>query len=174
MSLKQFRSLPKVITAVGKWSDKKMPKTGNGFPLSKSRVIRLGGGWHWRIMGLEAAGRECRLLIAFHSAKENYLAALGYVRGSDTEVIGVLEFHGTHPGWHIHGCCKPGRPENVGRMRYTEMVRLPDAKEYHRNTEFRVHEYDALEPAIRHFGLQKAFQNMPSESGTESLFGEGP
>lgn len=137
-----------------------MPKTGNGFPLSKAKGLRVGGGWHWVIIELEAGKAECRLLVAYHPAKENYLAVLGYLVGADTHVIAALEYHGTHPGWHVHGCCLSAKPGNVGRIRYPDMKRMPDGKSHHRSTVFGVSEADALEPAIKHFRLRDAFDAM--------------
>jgi hypothetical protein len=160
MTLREFLGLQKSITKVGKWNDKKMPKTGNGFPLSKAKGLRVGGGWHWVIIELEAGKAECRLLVAYHPTKENYLAVLGYVVGTDTHVIAALEYHGTHPGWHIHGCCLTAKPGNVGRIHYPDMTRLPDGKGRHRKTVFGVNEFDALEPAVRHFRLRDAFDSM--------------
>ena len=169
MTLREFLVSKKSITNVGKWSDKKMPKTGNGFPLSKAKNLRVGGGWQWVIIELDADNAECRLLVAYHAAKENYLAVLGYVVGADTHVIASLEYHGTHPGWHVHGCCLTAKPGNAGRLRYPDMARLPEGKSVHRRTVFGVNEFDALELAIRHFRLRDAFDSM-STSSTAPLF----
>jgi hypothetical protein len=161
MTLREFLASKKSITKIGRWNDKKMPKTGNGFPLSKAKGLRVGGGWHWTIIELQAGKAECRLLVAYHPTKENYLAALGYAVGADTHVIATLEYHSTHPGWHVHGCCLPARTGNIGRARYPDMRRVPSSgKGYHRNTVFGVSESSALEPAIKYFQLRDAFDEM--------------
>jgi hypothetical protein len=156
MMLREFLTLPKTITTLSGWSDKKMPKTNSRFPLSKNKGLRLGAGWIWTVIGLTAGDQTCRLLIALHSGKENYQAILGYESEADTQVIGCLEYHGTYAGWHVHGCCSPAEKATVGRLRYPAMTRLPDGKSRHRRTEFGVTETDALRPAIQFFKLQDA------------------
>jgi hypothetical protein len=160
MTLREFLASQKSIKKIGKWSDKKMPKTGNGFPLSKARNFRLGSGWHWNIVEIEAGNLEWRLLVAYQPNKENYQAVLGYVLGADMHVVASLEYHGTHPGWHIHGACRSANSADVGRLRYPDMRRLPDGKKYHRKTAFDVTEADAMRPAIDYFRLNDALNAM--------------
>ena len=137
-----------------------MPKTGNGFPLSRAKTFKLGAGWAWRIVELKAGVAECKLLVAYHPNKENYLAILGYGVGTDTHVMGVLEYHGSHPGWHVHGSCLAATPAQFGRVHYPDMVRFPDGKQRHRDIDFGVTESNALEPAIKHFRLGNAFDEL--------------
>ena len=161
MTLKEFLSAQKTITSAKlDWKDKKMSKTNSPFPLSKSRGLRLGTGWTWTVITLTANGLSFRLLVSFHTGKENYQAALGYVAGTDdTYVIGCLEYHGTHAGWHVHGCCEPPQKQNVGRMRYPDLKRLPNGKKKHRRIDFGVSQSNGLGPAVKFFKLQEALNN---------------
>lgn len=133
-----------------------MPKTNSRFPLSKNRGIRLGAGWTWTVLNLSAGNKDFRMLIAYHVGKENYQAVLGYEFDADTHVIACLEYHGTHAGWHVHGCCSAPEKMNVGRMRYPDMKRLPSGKSKHRRIDFGVTESAALKPAVDFFKLQDA------------------
>lgn len=140
MSLRSFiAGKGKVVTDAGSWSDKRMPKTSGKFPLSKNKQFRVGAaGWRWRVAEVSLDGRDYRLLMTYHQAKENYVACLGLQAQEDTIVLGRLEFHSTHVGWHIHGFCKPPLAHHVGRMKHSDMVRYPDGGARHRRTSFTI------------------------------------
>lgn len=114
------------------------------------------------LINLLAGNVQCRLLVAYHPGKENYQAILGYAvgKGQDTQVIASLEYHSTHPGWHVHGCCSNVDIAQAGRTRPPTMKRVPDGKSYHRQTTFSITESDALRPAIEFFDLNDALNDM--------------
>src|SRR3546814_13774424 len=64
--------------------------------------------------------------------------------------IAQYEFHGTHPGWHVHASCEDdveGLPQGV--MRHPGQRRLPSPRGYHRDMIFAAHDDDhALDLAI--------------------------
>lgn len=156
MSLREFILAPKTIVDLGAWSDKRMPKTGGKFPLTRARRnFRVGlSGWRWRVVTVSALERTYRLLVMYHAAKENYYAFLGLVTEGDTLVIGKLEYHSTHRGWHVHSCCEPPDMTNAGRMKYPSMGRYPGGNARHRSVEFEVSgDVAALEKAARHFRI---------------------
>jgi hypothetical protein len=124
VTLRAFVKAKKVLVDAGIWSDKRMPKTGGKFPLSKARSFRVGApGWRWRVIQVEADGRQYRVLITYHPEKENYLAIVGTPVGHDLLVLGALENHSTHRGWHVHAGCKSPASANSGRLRYESMRR---------------------------------------------------
>lgn len=156
MSLRTFIRARKTIVEPGAWSDKRMPKTGGKFPLTKARKnFRVGSaGWRWRVTTLSACDQTYRLLVMYHAAKENYYAVLGMVTTGDTLVIGKLEYHSTHRGWHMHSCCKEPDMGNAGRMKYPDMGRHPDGRAHHRSMNFGIDgDVSALEIAARHFRI---------------------
>jgi hypothetical protein len=157
MSLRTFIRARKTIVEPGAWSDKRMPKTGGTFPLTKARKsFRVGApGWRWRVVTLSASGQTYRLLVMYHAAKENYYAILGLVTSGDMLVVGKLEYHSTHRGWHVHSCCKELDMANAGRMKYQDMSRYPrDGKGHHRSQAFGVDgDVAALEKAAHHFRI---------------------
>src|SRR5215207_336369 len=123
-----------------------MPRSA--FPLSKSHSYTLGRSYEWCVYDLEdAAGENYRLLIAFNLGKEQYRAWLGRVVGADQALLGRLEYHPTHNGWHAH--TKTGELAYVARgvvkdhrsRDRVEVCRAPD--------EFSVTKLNALNIAFR-------------------------
>ncbi len=92
----------KSLTTVGKWVlGRKMPR--NAFPLSRSHSYPLGSSFDWCLCEAVCGGGDVyRLLVAFDRAKEQYRAWLGLISGNDTALLGRLEFHPCHRGWHCH------------------------------------------------------------------------
>ena len=101
---RRIRRADKTVSDWGKWQSGGM---GTAFPLSKrrQRFYRLGAAYRWRIVRFTAEGFTFRLLVAFNIAKEQYRAVLGLEHERDMSVLASYEFHGTHPGWHLHGSC---------------------------------------------------------------------
>jgi len=165
MSLRTFIRARKTIEDAGAWSDKRMPKTGGKFPLTKNRSLRVGAiGWRWRVVLLSAGANRYRLLITYHKAKGTYLAALGLECAQDTLVLGCLEYHATHVGWHMHGCCVDTDNRNSGRLRYPEMIRVPSPKQKHRNANQELTDASSLEIAARYFRIRGLRDDGPSQS----------
>lgn len=153
MLLREFLSSDKSITDYGQWSDKKMPKSGSRFLLTKNKGYHLGAAWRWRVVDIHANATDYRLLVAYHATKQNYVCALGVNQLSDTLVLARLEYHSTHPGWHVHACCVQNEARHRGRWGYPEMRRLPRKGRYCRRTTFITSDADAMTIAARHFRI---------------------
>lgn len=154
MTLRDFVRSKKTLVDTGTWSNKRMPKTGGKFPLSKARSFRVGApGWRWRILQYDCAGRKYRILAMYHAEKENFLAVLATPINADLLVLGCLEYHSTHRGWHMHGACKNLSSENSGRLRYPAMVRIPSGTSVCRSMSFPSGDDSFLETVIRYFRL---------------------
>ena len=110
-----------IVEAV-QWTTGKMAKAA--FPLTKNNSFRLGTGWDWRVVRLTYGGVPYRLLVAFHSMKQNALAYLGIETGNDTLVVCMLETHSTHAGWHVHASCNE-KDALPGRLRFPGLRRIP-------------------------------------------------
>ena len=159
MRLREFVRASKVITNLGAWTDKGMPKTNSKFPLWKPKGVRLAAAWRWRVDEFTmddgfGKSRVGRMLIAYRFDKEEYLAYVGLdeMSGHGVRVIGCLEFHGTHPGWHVHGSCAPQLKGHVGRTRHEGMRRVPGGKYYRQNV-FITGDAQALSKAEEFFGF---------------------
>lgn len=155
MTLREFVKRKKTLVDAGVWSDKKMPKSGNKFPLSRARGFRVGvTGWRWRVLQYQDdQSRQYRLLVLYHPGKQQYVAALGTPVGTDLLVLGVLEYHATHPGWHMHAPCKLPPTHNSGRLRYPEMKRVQGRIGQNALQPFPTTDGAALEIAVRYLKL---------------------
>jgi hypothetical protein len=152
----QIRSANKVVLDWGKWQTGGMPQTA--FPLSKrrGRAYRLGSSYRWRVIQFSALEVTCRLLIVFNISKEQYRATLAFEQDRDMSVIASLEFHGTHPGWHLHGACGEIAAIPLGSMRGVWQKRVPMPRMTHRRHDFRVtDDSTALDVAAKFFRLHK-------------------
>lgn len=154
MTLRAFVKAQKLLVDAGSWTDKRMPKTGGKFPLSKARSFRVGApGWRWRVIQVEAAGVVYRVLVTYHAAKLNYVAIVATPVASDLLVLGVLENHSTHPGWHVHAGCRKPLAADSGRLRYDSMRRTPSGAVKNNRLPFPDCDDAATEIAARYFKL---------------------
>jgi hypothetical protein len=152
----QIRSADKVVSDWGKWQTGGMPPSA--FPLSKrrGRAYRVGSSYQWRVIQFSALGETCRVLIVYNAAKEQYGATLAIERDRDMIVVASLEFHGTHPGWHLHGACGDIDTHPLGSMRSPLQRRFPKPRVTHRRHDFKVtNEGAALDVAAKFFRLHK-------------------
>jgi hypothetical protein len=152
----QIRSADKVVSDWGKWQTGGMQSSA--FPLSKrrGRAYRLGSSYKWRVIQFSALGETCRLLIVYNADKEQYRATLAIERDRDMIVIASLEFHGTHPGWHLHGACGDVGAHPVGSLRGPLQRRFPMPRTTHRRHLFGItSEGAALDVAAKFFRLHK-------------------
>jgi hypothetical protein len=138
MGPKKFAQLEKRITQAGKWhcgaTESKGKMNKESFPLSRGRGYILGTPYHWRVDHWEAGPMKGRLLIAYHLGKENYLAWLSIERGPKEYAVALcLEYHGDHPGWHVHTGTGPVKDFAVGCTRQRILgIRKPGKGSYHR------------------------------------------
>lgn len=152
----KIRSANKTDLDWGKWQVGGM--LPSAFPLSKrrGRAYRLGVAYRWRVITFTALGSKFRLLIVFNAAKEQYRATLAYDQDRDMSVIASLEYHGTHPGWHLHGACGDIGTIPLGSMRGAWQKRFPPARTAHRRYDFGItDDVSALEVAAWFFRLHK-------------------
>lgn len=159
--VQDLRKAHKTVVDWGKWSSGKIPRTA--FPLSRprNRSFRLGSAYRWRVIRFESSGLSFRLLIAFHSQKEQYRATLALEHERDPSVLASYEFHGTHPGWHLHAACGDVESVPKGVMSGPWQERYPRARLFHRRVEFEiVSEHSALDRASRFFRLHESQDSL--------------
>ena len=107
---KNLRTAKRVV-AETTWGAGKVPAAA--FPLLHTGPISLSKAWNWCVYTLADSSYSYRLLVAFEPGKRQYKAWLGVTFGADQALIGRVEFHASHDGWHCHW--KTGLVENVGR-----------------------------------------------------------
>ena len=156
----QIRTACKAVLDWGKWQAGGMQAAA--FPLSKRRSssYRLGSAYRWRVIRFEAATGSavmtCRLLIAYNAAKEQFRATLAVENDRDMSVIASYEFHGTHPGWHLHASCGDVATIPSGSLRGSWQRRLPKPRMSHRRIDYGISGDDvALNVAAKFFLLHK-------------------
>lgn len=157
MRITRLRRMEKVILDWGRWDDGRM--SAAVFPLSRRRghSFRLGLAWRWRLVRFTADDTDYRLLLAFSLAKEQYRATLARESGQDLIVLASLEYHGTHPGWHVLAACGELAEVPAGVMIGPWQRRVPRARTRHRQVAFGIRDdHTALDAACRFFGLHRA------------------
>jgi hypothetical protein len=154
MRLQQIVRAPKTEVMYDQWKSGRMNKVL--FPLGKSgkHALSLGSGFDWCFVRFKALGCEFRLLIALQFAKQEYYAHLGRALGSDTQMLASYEFHGTHPGWHLHVGCGDTTLIPIGRYKGPWKHRIPGATKRCRRASWEIeNRFDALSRACSVFGV---------------------
>lgn len=100
----------------------------------KSRPIR--NDWTWR--SASAVGENGREFVLFANCAPKYnkwQAILVMKSGTkDGSVVARYEYHGDHPGIHVHSDCETSGIE-MGSAGLNNLNRFPNAKSHHRRVE---------------------------------------
>jgi hypothetical protein len=129
-----------------------IPRTA--FPLLRGYGYQLGTKWNWRVDELDAGGQHCRLLTAFDTTKQGFMAMLTVQRGQDFIIVATYEYHADHPGWHVHSSCGDAASIPVSTSRPYGAVRIPAVRARHRRLEYDVTESTALAISYRAFSVE--------------------
>lgn len=171
MRLRQFVKLPKTVISAGMWTDKPMKKSAPPFAMSSSKPNRLGNLWRWRLVKFMIAdnGGQCsgRMLIAYQREKQQYQAWAGLETPKGMLLLGRLEWHGSHPGWHVHALCTDMPPSAAGIVKPAGVKRVNRSKTTKRGAFFAVNDLNAVRHAEAFFG----FDGLDPETGQTDLFG---
>lgn len=153
MKIKDVVRAQKNVTDWGSWKPGPVPR--KEFPLSrvKNKRYSIGPSYRWRIISFEALSHSFRVWILFRPDLEKYQAHLGVMRSGDMAVLASYEFHGTHPGWHVHAACGKENEVVPGRLARDCHRRIPSVGGWHRKTTFSVSEQNAVDIAAEVFGL---------------------
>ena len=132
----------KTAISVTDWGRGKTPKAK--FPLSKAgrRAHSYGQAWEWRFVEFTFSDRQFVIRLLFNDDKSKAHIHLGSRNGRDTIVLCCYEYHPDHvTGWHLHTLC--GVVNDIDSAPTGTLVhgpwvkRLPNARHYHRRSEFR-------------------------------------
>jgi len=153
---RQIRRAQKSNVKWGDWKAGHLRRSEFPLPKLRQRYYRLGSGYRYRVVEFQALDHDMRLWIGYHQGKEQYFAHAAVATPEGSLVIASLEFHGTHPGWHIHGMCTGiVADEEFGRLRPPSAVRIPAPRGFHRRADFGVTETNASDIAAKWLGLYK-------------------
>jgi len=97
-------------------------------PFPKSRPSPPGG--MWRSLIATAEGHRFMVFAQAQEERENFKACLALERDGVWQVLVRLEYHGGHPGLHIHDWC--GTPPPIGGKSFEAPNRRPRAGSRHR------------------------------------------
>lgn len=151
MQLKSLKRAKKEIAEWGKWSSGSLPKSF--FPLSKTK-IKVSKLSRWKVIKFTCEGADFAVLIVYRIDKEQYWSYLAENLGSDMTVIARLEYHATHPGWHMHSNCDTSKnvPGRTGGL----IQRIPQVSSPHRRQDFGITgDASAEAKAVSTFGIDK-------------------
>lgn len=97
---------------------------------AKTKPMRSGR--IWRSANARGTHREYLLLVQCNPGKDQWKAWLiCEVSKGRYSLVSRLEYHGNHPGLHVHShCVRSGIEE--GPSSIDNLVRIPDADEHHR------------------------------------------
>ncbi|WP_147276074.1 hypothetical protein [Pelagibacterium lacus] len=136
MRLQQVKISPKTAIKIGAWSDEKLK--AKDFPLSRKSGGRypLTRRYRWQVITFECHSRSFRVLCAYHQQIPEFFAVLAEQSDGDCKVILRVEWHQSHPGWHIHSVCGHFEDTVSGISSPKQMKRIPDSKSGHRRKTF--------------------------------------
>lgn len=152
MRLKDIIRAKKTNIHWGDWkSGVKMLRTQ--FPMSKGS-FSVRSVYNWNISTFECLGKSFRLLVFYRADKQEYGAWLGMEDDKDMKVIARLEFHASHPGWHMHTNCETDQTPSGRSGGSIYQFRIPKSYELHRRKDFGVTDDEkALYIAAKAFGV---------------------
>lgn len=98
---------------------------------TKTHPIR--GGWEWKSATLksEDGSKEYVLLCKCHIQKDDWKSVLILKNADGSSVVSRFEFHGDHPGLHVHANCENGGILN-GPTGMSESSRIPNGDKFTR------------------------------------------
>jgi hypothetical protein len=96
---------------------------------TRTRPVR--SGWLWRSAKAESVERQYILNALCNPTRDNWQAMLILCTEAGASVIGRYEYHGSHPGLHLHADCDRGGLE-FGSMSIDNLPRRPPAQSFHR------------------------------------------
>lgn len=98
---------------------------------TRTRPVR--SGWQWRSARAESAERQYILNALCSPVRDNWQATLILFAEAGASVVGRYEYHGSHPGLHVHADCERGGLE-LGSISIDNLPRRPPAESFHRRT----------------------------------------
>jgi hypothetical protein len=152
MRIRRIISEPKVLESDTNWRTDDLQHRYS-LIFDKTKPIR--GGWQWRsVTASGTAGREYVFLTQCNPAKDNWKAWLIFkTPKGEPSLVSRLEYHGTHPGLHVHAHCERGGLEE-GPSSIDGLDRIPPAHRPHRRNNITWREHAFWEQARRHFRIE--------------------
>lgn len=131
MRVRHLSMCKKAMKSDTLWSDKDMaPKHAPIY--TKTKPMRAG--WKWRSSrALGNDGHEYIMFAECNPFRDKWNARLLLELPEGVSVVARFEFHGSHPGLHVHAHCERGGVE-AGASGLDNLARIPKADAVHRRT----------------------------------------
>lgn len=128
MRIRHIVEAKKTISTDTNWRDGELPSKHSAvYP----RTMPVRPGWKWRSALASDGEQEYILLCQVNEGKDNWLAWLVRKTEQGGSLVSRYEFHGNHPGLHVHADCTRGGIE-FGPTSIKVALRIPRA--YYRST----------------------------------------
>jgi hypothetical protein len=129
MRIRKIIAEDKVLSSDTQWrTDDLQPR--HSYIFEKTKPTRAG--WQWRSTTATGTAGEYVLLTQCNPRKEEWKAWLILKTPSGAaSLVSRLEYHGSHPGLHVHADCNRGGIEE-GASSIETRVRIPPADKPHR------------------------------------------
>ncbi len=123
MRVRHLVAEPKTINGDTLWRVEDLAPRYSGL-YAKTKPIRAG--WQWRSVIALSEHNEYIFLVQGHEDKDNWSAWLVLKTDGGYSLVTRFEYHGSHPGFHIHAHCeRSGIEEGTGSI--NGLVRIPKA-----------------------------------------------
>ena len=123
MRVRHLVAEPKTISSDTTWRFDDMAPRYSGL-YTKTKPIRAG--WQWRSVVALSEHKEYIFLVQGHEEKDNWAAWLVLKTDGGCSLVTRFEYHGSHPGFHVHAHCERGGIEE-GTGSINDLVRIPKA-----------------------------------------------
>lgn len=123
MRVRHLVAEPKTISSDTRWRLDDMAPRFSGL-YAKTKPIRAG--WQWRSVIALSEHKEYIFLVQGHEEKDNWGAWLVLKTSGGHSLVTRFEYHGSHPGFHVHAHCERGGIEE-GTGSINDLVRIPKA-----------------------------------------------
>jgi hypothetical protein len=121
MRLRHLIAERKTILSDSNWRHDDLPPRLSGI-YPKTRPMRAG--WEWR--SVVTGGSACQhiFLTQINEPRDNWKAWLVAMLNEGGSILCRFEYHGDHPGFHVHAHCERGGIE-TGPSTINGLVRIP-------------------------------------------------
>ena len=129
MRIRKMVAEEKLLESDTQWREEDLPPRHSCI-FDKTKPVRAG--WKWRSTTVRGAQGEYVFLTQCNPRKDEWKAWLIYkTLTGNASLVSRLEYHGSHPGLHVHGHCARGGIEE-GASSIDGLVRIPSANKTHR------------------------------------------
>lgn len=122
MRVRKHVQIAKIILSDTGWKSDDIPPRHTCI-YDKTRPNR--NGWLWRSVLVTSELNEYIFLSQIHPDRDNWKAQLILKTPEGGSLVSRYEYHGSHPGVHIHADCTRGGIEN-GPTSINGLLRIPD------------------------------------------------